>query len=110
MENKLWYKEPAKSWCDALPIGNGSLGGMVEGGAYCEGGTFRDTVYLNTDTLWYGKKRYRENPEAKENVGKIRKLLFEEKFREAAELAFLKKHLHLRGKSLFVKGSPFVYC
>lgn len=90
MENKLWYKEPAKSWCDALPIGNGSLGGMVEGGAYCEGGTFRDTVYLNTDTLWYGKKRYRENPEAKENVGKIRKLLFEEKFREAAELAFLK--------------------
>lgn len=90
MENKLWYKEPAQNWCDALPIGNGSLGGMVEGGVYCEGGTLRDTVYLNTDTLWYGKKRDRENPEAKENVGKIRQLLFDEKYREAAELTFLK--------------------
>lgn len=90
MENLLWYKEPAKSWNNALPIGNGSLGGMVEGGAFCEGGTFRDTVYLNTDTLWYGKKRHRENPEAKENIEKIRSLLFEEKYREATELTFLK--------------------
>ena len=31
---KLWYKCPAdpKDWNQALPIGNGSLGGMVFGG------------------------------------------------------------------------------
>ena len=26
---KLWYKEPAKDWNEALPIGNGRLGAMV---------------------------------------------------------------------------------
>ena len=29
---KLWYKEPATKWLEALPIGNGSLGGMIFGG------------------------------------------------------------------------------
>jgi len=90
METLLWYKEPAKSWSNALPIGNGSLGGMVEGGAIGAGGTFHDTVHLNTDTLWYGRHRHRENPEAKENIKKIRQLLLEEKYREATELTFLK--------------------
>ena len=25
---KLWYKEPAKDWNEALPIGNGRLGAI----------------------------------------------------------------------------------
>ena len=29
---KLWYTQPANKWLEALPIGNGSLGGMVFGG------------------------------------------------------------------------------
>lgn len=89
MENLLWYDHPARNWNEAFPIGNGSLGGMVEGGSFFEGGTFRDTVYLNTDTLWYGKMRQRENPEGKENLEKIRRFLFEEKYREAMEETFL---------------------
>ena len=28
----LWYQRPAKEWLEALPIGNGRLGGMVYGG------------------------------------------------------------------------------
>lgn len=28
----LWYREPAKEWNEALPIGNGRLGAMVFGG------------------------------------------------------------------------------
>ena len=28
----LWYKQPAKIWEDALPVGNGRLGAMVYGG------------------------------------------------------------------------------
>lgn len=31
--NRLWYQQPAKRWEEALPIGNGRLGGMVYGGA-----------------------------------------------------------------------------
>ena len=29
---KLWYKQPAAQWTDALPIGNGRMGAMVFGG------------------------------------------------------------------------------
>jgi alpha-L-fucosidase 2 len=29
---KLWYTQPASKWLEALPIGNGSLGGMIFGG------------------------------------------------------------------------------
>ncbi len=31
-ELKLYYNEPATKWLEALPIGNGSLGGMIFGG------------------------------------------------------------------------------
>ena len=26
---QLWYNNPAQNWTDALPVGNGRLGGMV---------------------------------------------------------------------------------
>ena len=31
-ELTLWYAQPAAKWLEALPIGNGSLGGMIFGG------------------------------------------------------------------------------
>ena len=31
-ETLLWYQQPADRWCEALPIGNGSQGGMIYGG------------------------------------------------------------------------------
>ena len=44
----LWYNHPAKEWVEALPLGNGSLGAMVFGG------TDKETIGLNLDTLWSG--------------------------------------------------------
>ncbi|MFI4911595.1 MAG: glycosyl hydrolase family 95 catalytic domain-containing protein [Sedimentisphaeraceae bacterium JB056] len=41
----LWYDEPATEWTEALPIGNGRMGGMVYGGTNIE------TIKLNEDTL-----------------------------------------------------------
>ncbi|MEI6142172.1 MAG: glycoside hydrolase family 95 protein [Mariniphaga sp.] len=29
---KLWYTQPASKWLEALPVGNGSFGGMIFGG------------------------------------------------------------------------------
>ena len=29
---KLWYKQPAKEWMQATPVGNGRLGAMIFGG------------------------------------------------------------------------------
>lgn len=47
--NVLWYDEPAASWeSHALPIGNGTLGGMVFGGVA------RETVQFNEKSLWTG--------------------------------------------------------
>jgi alpha-L-fucosidase 2 len=54
--NRLWYKQPAKQWNEALPIGNGRLGGMVFGGVANE------RIQLNEDTVWAGERRDRNNP------------------------------------------------
>ena len=47
-ENRLWYKKPAATWTEALPLGNGRLGAMVFGGINDE------LVQLNEATLWSG--------------------------------------------------------
>ena len=41
----LWYRQPARIWNDALPVGNGRLGAMVYGGAADE------HLQLNEETL-----------------------------------------------------------
>jgi alpha-L-fucosidase 2 len=74
---KLWYTKPAYSWNEALPVGNGRLGGMVFGDVQCE------RIQLNEDTVWYGGHRNRHNPDAIDNLQKIRNLLFEGKIHEA---------------------------
>lgn len=80
---KLWYKEPAKpnEWNEALPIGNGSLGGMVFGGVATE------HIQLNEDTVWYGGPRDRNNPDALKYLPEIRNLLFQGKLKEAERLS-----------------------
>src|SRR5678815_618123 len=53
---KLWYRQPAKDWNEALPIGNGRLAAMVFGGMTNE------RIQLNEETVWAGEKRDRNNP------------------------------------------------
>lgn len=48
MENLLWYKEEAKAFEEALPLGNGKIGAMVYGR------TDLEKISLNIDTLWSG--------------------------------------------------------
>lgn len=44
----LLYDKPACAWTQALPIGNGTLGGMIYGKVK------EETVSLNHDELWTG--------------------------------------------------------
>jgi alpha-L-fucosidase 2 len=44
----LWYVKPAANWLEALPVGNGSLGGMIFGG------TDKERIQFNEQTLWTG--------------------------------------------------------
>ncbi|MEI8376473.1 MAG: glycoside hydrolase N-terminal domain-containing protein [Planctomycetota bacterium] len=51
-EMKLWYAQPASSWeMQALPIGNGRLGGMLFGG------TATERVQFNEISLWTGNEK-----------------------------------------------------
>ncbi len=46
----LWYSQPAKQWLQALPIGNGSLGGMVFGGVEKEQIQFNESSLITGTT------------------------------------------------------------
>ena len=81
---KLWYDEPATTWMEALPIGNGRLGAMVFGG------TADERIQFNEDTLWAGGPRDYSHPGAADVLPEIRRLLFEGKQREAEQLAMEK--------------------
>jgi len=78
---KLWYRQPAKDWTDALPVGNGRLGAMIFGG------TEHERLQFNEDTLWTGRPHEYQHEGAAEYLPTVRKLLFEGKQREAEELA-----------------------
>lgn len=45
---RIWYKEEAKVWNEAIPLGNGRLGAMIFGGPS------HDRLALNEETLWSG--------------------------------------------------------
>ncbi len=80
-EKKLWYKQPAANWNEALPIGNGRLAAMVFG---CPA---QEKIQINEETIWAGEKRDRVNPKSAETLKEVRKLLFEGKPKEAEALA-----------------------
>ena len=67
--SKLWYRQPAAEWEEALPIGNGRLGAMIYGG------TDRELLQVNEESMWYGGAVNRRNPDAKENLPQIREYL-----------------------------------
>lgn len=78
---ELWYPRAARQWVEALPIGNGRLGGMVFGGVAV------DRVSLNDDTLWSGGPRAWDNPGARETLPEIRRLIAAGHFVEADEVS-----------------------
>ncbi|WP_063867745.1 glycosyl hydrolase family 95 catalytic domain-containing protein [Paenibacillus sp. Soil766] len=82
-KNAIWFDEPAKVWEEALPIGNGTLGGMIFGGVK------QERIQLNEDSLWYGGASDRNNPDAYMNLGRIRELLLDGRPQEAERLAAL---------------------
>ena len=77
---KLWYRQPAQEWVEALPIGNGRLGAMVFGGIQ------REKIQLNEDSVWSGKPVDQDKPDAAKYLPAARQLLFEGKYAEGEKL------------------------
>lgn len=82
-DDTLWLDKPASVWEEALPIGNGKLGGMVFGHPH------KERIALNEDSVWYGGPRDRNNPDAFANLEPIRRLLLEGKLKEAHDLSLM---------------------
>jgi alpha-L-fucosidase 2 len=79
-ENRLWYRQPATRWEEALPVGNGRLGGMVYGGAADE------QIQLNEDTLWSGFPRDTIQYSSQRYLKQTRELIMSGQYSEAEEL------------------------
>jgi alpha-L-fucosidase 2 len=77
---KLWYKQPAKIWVEALPVGNSRMGAM----AY--GGTAREELQLNDETMWGGSPYQNDKPEALGSMEQVRELIFAGKNMDAQNL------------------------
>ena len=80
-ESKLWFKQPARDWNEALPVGNGRLAAMVFGQVQ------KERIQLNEESLWSGQKINNNNPEALSHLKDIRQLLLGGKNIEAVRLA-----------------------
>lgn len=80
---KLWYTSPAKTFQERLPLGNGRLGIMPDGGIQSE------RIVLNDITMWSGSdKEDPSNPEASKYLPQIRELLLQGKNLEAQNLMY----------------------
>ena len=78
----LWYRQPAKDWNEALPVGNGRIGAMVFGDPWNE------TIQLNEESLWAGCPQD-GNAASADRIPEIRSLLLDGRVAEADSLANL---------------------
>lgn len=76
----LQYDKPARTWEETLPLGNGRLGMMPDGGVQTE------KIVLNDITLWSGAPQDANNYEAYKQLPAIQRLLKEGKNDEAQAL------------------------
>lgn len=83
-DNKVAYHfaEPAHIWEETLPLGNGRLGMMPDGGVG------KENILLNEISMWSGSKQNTDNPQAVMSLATIRRLLFEGRNDEAQELMY----------------------
>lgn len=76
------FNEPARVWEETLPLGNGRVGMMPDGGVE------RESFVLNEISLWSGSVEDTGNPEAYPYLDRIRQLLFEGKNAEAQQMMY----------------------
>ncbi|MBZ5855593.1 glycoside hydrolase family 95 protein [Flavihumibacter profundi] len=73
----LWYDKPANRWEEALPVGNGRLGGMVYGNPV------RERIQLNEESIWAGSKINNNNPAALQHLKELQQAIFNNDYEKA---------------------------
>ena len=77
----LWYRQPASTWTEALPVGNGRLGAMVFGN------TEQEKIQLNEQSIWGGMPMDVNNPGSLQHLKEIQQLILNGEIHKATELA-----------------------
>ncbi|MFB3902120.1 MAG: glycoside hydrolase N-terminal domain-containing protein [Acidobacteriota bacterium] len=76
----IWYAQPARVWEEAIPIGNGRIGGMIHGGVD------QEVISLNDDRLYSGEPGHRDvKLDFTKDFGKVTEWLRQGQYAEAHE-------------------------
>ena len=86
---RLWSREPARSFVESFPLGDGVLG------ASWFGGVARDVLVLNEISMWSGRPHDADRPDAASHLPRIRELLAAGRNVEAERL--VNAHFTCRG-------------
>ncbi len=102
-ELSLHYDTPANSWEETLPLGNGRIGMMPDGGVE------QEMIVLNDITMWSGSEDPEAlNPEAIEYLPVIRQLLLDGNNLEAQKVMY--EHFRCGGQgSAYGNGKDAPY-
>jgi alpha-L-fucosidase 2 len=85
----LYFKQPARNYLEALPIGNGRLGALIAG----DPGT--DRIILNEISLWSGGTQDADSDSAYRYFPQVQQLLLQGKNKAAQDL--LQQHFICKG-------------
>ena len=88
MKNILFYNKKAKHFEEALPIGNGRIGGLVFGNLK------KERIALNEDTLWSGYPKSLNKKKAYKYLDDARKAIFEKDYKKAKDIMNRDMHGH----------------
>jgi len=88
VENILYYKKKAKHFEEALPLGNGRIGAMIFGG------TKKERIALNEDSLWSGYPKDLNTKNAAAHLDEIRQAIFSGDIERAEKLGNTVFHGH----------------
>ena len=88
MKNQLFYTKKAKFFEEALPVGNGRIGGLVFGN------TKRERIALNEDTLWSGYPKDFNKKDAYKYLPDVQEAIFNKDYKKAKDIINRDMHGH----------------
>ena len=100
----LWYEQPANRWTEALPIGNGRLGGMSYGDAL-------GTIQVSEESVWAGSPIDRHRTPSADALQRARERWFAGDVTGAQRIMqqeFMSERLVRSHQTLFTVGTRWV--
>lgn len=86
MNNQLYFTKKAKYFEEALPVGNGRIGGLVFGNLK------KERIALNEDSLWSGYPKDLNKKDAHKYLDDVRNAIFNKDYQKAKNI--LNKDMH----------------